>query len=251
MGEGEGQYVKSFMKSFIAHGLQIMHKSVFSVSSGRDLLRELSARGACWAHFTRWKSRIMICKVVLPGLWPSSLPGERKHLHLIKIGQCHSVDQPRWYTRPLGPRFMAPWSHCALTRAQRLHSAEQNGFVWLALGTLPGCLYSRETWSKCQPHHQEWMNWENDAALYKVWDFFLYLLVLNKASTRRQPIGGKKVTTLNCRCFDVDERTSWDNNEMIMKRIQGTGTNCWLREELQKVSAGLRHMAQQDLTWAL
>lgn len=61
-----------------------------------------SAFGTCWAKFTCWKPLIMICNSSCPVCHcPLSLVS-KKHSHMFKIGQFHSVDQPRLNMGPLG-----------------------------------------------------------------------------------------------------------------------------------------------------
>lgn len=127
---------------------------------------DISVSGACWADFTCRMSHIMICNLSCqPCDRPFSLVS-KKHSHMFKIGQFHSVVRPCWYMGPLGLRFMALWTLCALTRAQRLQLERKNGFVLWALSKVPGSPRPLETGPKCQPHHQERINRKNYSALY-------------------------------------------------------------------------------------
>lgn len=107
-----------------------------------------SGCGACWADFTCWMSHVMICNLSFqPCDRPFSLVSE-KHSRMFKIGQFHSVVRLWRYMGPLSLRFMALWTLCALTRAQRLQLEGKNGFVFLTLSAVPGCPYPPETLSK-------------------------------------------------------------------------------------------------------
>lgn len=102
--------------SFTVWGL-LTHKSSFPFFELTWQLGGSSACGACWADFTCWMSHVMICYLPFqPCDRPFSLVSE-KHSRMFKIGQFHSVVRPRWYMGPLGLRFMALWTLCALTRA--------------------------------------------------------------------------------------------------------------------------------------
>lgn len=106
----------------------LMHKSASFYSIEMTALR-CSCRGACWAAFTCCMSHFMICNwSYRPCDRPLSLVS-KKHSHMFKIGQFHSVVRPQWSMGPPGLLFMALRALCALTRAQRLQSERKNGFV--------------------------------------------------------------------------------------------------------------------------
>lgn len=162
--------------SFTVCGL-LMHVCLF-ISELAWLLADISVSGARWADFTCWMSRIMICNLSCqPCDRPFSLVS-KKHSHMFKIGQFHSVVRPQWYMGPLGLRFMALWTLCALTRAQWLQSERKNGFVLWTLSKVPDSPTPRRHGPKCQTPHQERINRKNDTALYNLRHFQIFFRCL-------------------------------------------------------------------------
>lgn len=119
-------------------------------------LGDFSACGACWADLHSGKSQIMICNLSYQACdRPFSLVSN-KHSLMFKMGQFRSVDQPRWYTGPLGLLFSGSLDPLWVDKGSTVTVGREE-LVWFV-----GSQYSpRFSFSpgdmalKCQPQHQE------------------------------------------------------------------------------------------------
>ena len=150
-----------------------MHKSVLSAIWIDPTAWRLffffffSACGACWADFTCCETHIMICNCLASPCDRRLSLVSKRHSHMFKIVQFHSVVQPRWYMGPPGLRFMALWTLLSGDKGSTVTVDEEEWVCFVGSQHCPRFLFPpMRHGPKCQPHHQEGINRKNDAALY-------------------------------------------------------------------------------------